>query len=377
MSGDTSIPPSGPLSGLRILEMEALGPLPLAGTLLAGFGADVVRITRAGAAAAPDPVVRGRRVMALDLKSAQGRAMLLDLVAHADALMEGFRPGTMEKLGLGPADCHAANPALVYARMTGWGQDGPLAQEAGHDINYIAVAGALGRIVGEGGRPGLPINLVGDYGGGTMPLLFGLMTALWQARATGRGEVIDAAMVDGTVTLMAKQFAWHGQGELGAPGTNLLDGGAFFYDTYTCADGRHVAVGAIEPKFYAALLEVLGLAPSDLPPQHDKARWPEGRRIFAARFATRPRDEWVTLAEGRDACLSPVLTLDEAIDHPQAQARASFARAADGAVLPVAAPRFGSMAGQGAQAEGNTEIDLATLLDHWAAGRADQDWERT
>lgn len=361
----------GPLEGLRIVEMEALGPLPHAGTLLAAFGADVVRVTRAGGAA-PDPAVQGRRTIALDLKSAAGQRDLLDLVAAADALLEGFRPGTMEKLGAGPKACHARNPALVYARMTGWGQDGPLAQEAGHDINYIAVAGVLDRIARPGQRPQVPLNLVGDYGGGSMSLLFGLMTALWQARATGRGEVIDAAMVDGAATLMSKQFAWAGQGALGAPGTNMLDGGAFYYDTYTCADGRHVAVGAIEPKFYAALLEVLGLSPDELPAQSDRDRWPEGRRIFAARILTRDRDDWVARAAGRDACLSPVLTLDEAAAHPQAVARSAFRRDPDGAIRPQAAPRLVG-AGPRWPPPGNSETDTATVLRDWASIRETRD----
>lgn len=355
----------GPLEGLRIVEMEALGPLPHAGTLLSAFGADVVRVTRA-VGGAPDPAAQGRRTVALDLKSPEGQRELLDLVAGADALLEGFRPGTMEKLGAGPEACHARNPALVYARMTGWGQEGPLAQEAGHDINYIAVAGVLGRIARPGERPQVPLNLVGDYGGGSMSLLFGLMTALWQARATGRGEVIDAAMVDGAATLMSKQFAWAGQGALGDPGTNALDGGAFFYDTYECADGRYIAVGAIEPKFYAALLEVLELSPDDLPAQSDRDRWPEGRRIFAERILSRDRDDWVARAAGRDACLSPVLMLEEAVAHPQAAARDAFRTAPDGAIRPQAAPRFAG-AGPRWPAPGNTETDTATVLRDWAS----------
>ncbi|MEC7259828.1 MAG: CaiB/BaiF CoA-transferase family protein [Pseudomonadota bacterium] len=352
-----------PLQGLRILEMEALGPLPHAGTSLAAFGADVVRITRPGGVPF-DPAVQGRRSIAIDLKSPAGREALLSLVTRADALLEGFRPGAMERLGLGPAECHAVNPTLVYGRMTGWGQSGPLAQEAGHDINYIAVAGVLGRIARPGERPQVPLNVIGDYGGGSMNLLFGLMVALWQARACGQGAVIDAAMVDGAASLMAKQFAWAGLGALGEPGTNLLDGGAHFYDTYECADGRYIALGAIEPKFYAALLRVLGIDPDDLPPQDDRSRWPEARRIFAARILTRTRDDWVARAAGHDACLSPVLTLEEAANHPHAIARGGFRRDGDGAIRPQAAPRLDT-AGPCWPAPEPDETDSAALLAEW------------
>ena len=368
MQTGADIPHDRPLAGLRILEMAALGPLPLAGTLLAGFGADVVRIQKEPD---DDVAVRSRRVVRLNLKSPEGRAACLDLVSGANALLEGFRPGTMERLGLGPADCHARAPALVYCRMTGWGQDGPLAREAGHDINYIALSGVLGRITRPNERPAVPLNLIGDYGGGTMTMLFGLMTALWRARATGQGEVIDAAMIDGAAIMMSKQFALHGQDQLGPPGTNLLDGGAFFYDTYVCADGRHVAVGAIEPKFYKALLAVLDLTEGDLPQQSDQARWPEGRRIFAETFLTRTRDDWVARARDKDACLTPVLDLDEAVAHPHARARSSFSRAEGGAWIPALAPRLASMDGRSLREDRNSEIPVAEIIADWRARSAD------
>jgi alpha-methylacyl-CoA racemase len=245
----------------------------------------------------------------------------------------------MERLGIGPEVCLGRNPKLVFARVTGWGQTGPLAQSAGHDINYIALAGILGRIGRPGERPVVPLNLIGDYGGGALFLAFGIMAAIWEAHSSGLGQVIDAAMIDGAASLMTKQFGWNASGELQRPGNNLLDGGAYFYDTYECADGRYVAVGAIEEKFHDEMLSVLGIDPAIMPTQHDRDRWPEARLILAERFLSRTRDEWAKLAEGTDACITAVLELSEAPDHPHALARNSFMRQGD-AMVPAPAPRF-------------------------------------
>ncbi|MBX3642124.1 MAG: CoA transferase [Rubrivivax sp.] len=343
---------NGPLHGFRILELAAIGPAPFCGALLADLGADVVRVDRVlPPGREPDQPPRfdfynrNKRSVALDLKTPQGIDTVLDLVAHADVLLEGFRPGVTERLGLGPAQCLARNPRLVYGRMTGWGQDGPLAQEAGHDINYLAITGALGSLGAPGAPPPPPLNLVADLGGGAMYLAVGVLAAALAARDSGRGQVVDAAMVDGVVHLMSAFQAYRQQGTWTANrGENIVDGGAPFYGTYETADGRYVAVGAIEPQFYAALLAVMELDPATLPPQNERASWPAMRERFAAVFRTRTRDAWSQAAAGRDACLAPVLTIDEAPAHPQLAARGTF-HDFDGLRHPGPAPRFSATPG--------------------------------
>ncbi len=339
----------GPLSGIRVLELPAIGPAPFCGALLADMGADVVRIDRASASAidigTPVPprfdfYNRNKRSVALDLKSRGAVDAALQLVRRADILIEGFRPGVAERLGLGPDECLGANPRLVYGRMTGWGQDGPLAQAVGHDINYLALSGAL-HCIGEKGRPPVPpLNLAADLGGGAMYLAVGVLAALSEARSSGRGQVVDAAMVDGLANLMSAFSAFRQMGDWTAErGENIVDGGAPFYGTYETRDGKYVAVGAIEARFYRALLAGIGLDAAQLPPQNDRASWPAVRQRFAEVFIARTRDEWVEAMRGRDACLSPVLDLDEAPQDVHMQARAVFTRF-DGVVHPSPAPRF-------------------------------------
>ncbi|MCK1480798.1 CoA transferase [Bradyrhizobium sp. 197] len=338
---------TGPLEGFRVVEMGGIGPAPFAGALLGDLGADVVRIDRiAKPGVEPDLPAqfdfynRNKRSVALDLKQPRAIATVLKLVAQADALIEGFRPSVMERLGLGPGPCHAANPRLVYARMTGWGQDGPLAQEAGHDINYLALTGAL-HCLGDADRPPPPpLNLVADLGGGALYLTVGLLSAAMEAQRSGQGQTIDVAMIDGVTHLMSAFQAFRQQGSwTGRRSDNIVDGGAPFYRSYATSDGRFVAVGAIEPHFYANLLEVMGLSGESLPAQNDRAAWPQMRERFARIFAGRTRDEWVALAMGHDACLAPVLTVDEAPAHPQMQARNLYANF-DGLRHPSPAPRF-------------------------------------
>lgn len=333
---------SGPLAGVRVVELAGIGPGPHAAMILGDLGAEVVRIERPGPGSEPaDPTVRGRRRVAADLKTPDGRDTVLRLVAKADVLIEGFRPGVTERLGVGPAECRARNPALVYGRMTGWGQDGPLAARAGHDINYISLTGAL-HAIGRGGgeRPVPPLNLVGDYGGGSMLLVIGVLAALFEARGSGQGQVVDAAMVDGASLLVQVVWTmlggkrWHDE-----PGTNLLDGCAPFYDTYTCADGRFVAVGAIEPQFYAQLLAGLRIDPAELPPQRDVASWPAIKDRFAEVFRTRTRDEWAAVFDGTDACVTPVLAFGEVAAHPHLAARNTVV-VRDGLPQAAPAPRF-------------------------------------
>ncbi|MBK7720914.1 MAG: CoA transferase [Austwickia sp.] len=334
---------SGPLDGLRVLELAGIGPGPHAAMMLADLGADVVRVDRPGGLRLTPPgvndhLLRGRQYVDADLKSADGVALVLSLAESADVLIEGYRPGVAERLGVGPRDCLERNPALVYARMTGWGQDGPWAQRAGHDLNYISVTGVLGAI--GGGAPVVPLNLIGDFGGGSMFLVVGILAALVERSRSGQGQVIDAAMVDGVAVL--SQFVWalRAAGQWSdAPGTNLLDGGSPFYDCYRCADGRYVAVGALEPAFYAALISGLGLDPATLPDREDPSQWPALRAVFTATFAGRTAREWAAVFEGTDACVTPVLTLDEAAEHPQVAARGSVL-SWDGVVQAGTAPRF-------------------------------------
>ncbi len=340
-------PRSGPLAGLKIVEFAGIGPAPMTGMLLSDLGAEIVIIDRLEPSGLGiekptrfDVTRRGRRSVALDLKRPEGIACALDLVATADALIEGFRPGTMERLGLGPEPCLQRNPRLVYGRITGWGQDGPLAKAAGHDLNYIALSGALSAIGRAGEPPAIPLNLIGDYGGGAMLLGFGMLAALLEAGRSGRGQVVDAAMAEGSATLMASLFGLAAAG-LHKPerGTNLLDSGAPHYETYRCADGEWITVAPIERKFREILLGLIGFDPKSFPDVNDPARWPEARKLLAGRFAERRRAEWCALLEGTDACFAPVLSLAEAPEHPHARARGSFI-VVDGVSQPAPQPRF-------------------------------------
>ena len=337
----------GPLHGLRVVELASIGPGPMCAMLLADLGADVVRIDRLEPSGLGVPMKprfdvngRSRRSAALDLKSAAGVDAALRIIDGADVLIEGFRPGVAERLGLGPADCQARNPRLVYGRMTGFGQTGPLAHAAGHDLNYIALTGALDAIGTAGGSPVPPLNLVGDYGGGALYLAFGLMSALFERQTSGRGQVVDAAMVDGAASLMSM---FHGMlaagGWSGPRGGNLLDGGAPFYGVYETADGKHVSIGSLEPKFYAEMVRRLGLDEKFLRLQGDASQWPALREAIAAAVRTRTRDEWSALLEGTDVCFAPVLNLAEVHLHPHAVARGTYVEVA-GVVQPGPAPRF-------------------------------------
>ncbi len=332
---------SGPLSKLKVLEFAGIGPGPFCAMVLGDLGADVVRIARPGAQPdARDITTRNRRTVAIDLRAEGAAADVLQLVAQADLLIEGFRPGVMEKLGLGPEPCQAANPRLVYGRMTGWGQSGPLAHAAGHDINYIAITGALHAIGRTDDAPPPPLNYIGDFGGGGMLLAVGLLAALHEARACGRGQVVDAAMTDGTALLSAFMYGMKATGQWSNQrGENLLDGGAHFYDTYACADGKFIALGAIEPQFYAELRQRCGIDDPLFDAQMDRARWPLLKLRLADIFRTRTRDQWCELLEGTEACFAPVLDWDEAPQHAHNQARGSYLTV-NGVVQPAPAPRF-------------------------------------
>lgn len=337
----------GPLAGLKVIELAGLAPGPFCGMLLADLGADVVRVDRVESVRGGDPdkppidlLGRGRRSIGVNLKSPEGVAVVLDLVADADAFIEGFRPGVAERLGIGPDDCHARNPGLVYGRMTGWGQEGPYAAAAGHDINYIALAGALEPLGRTDQPPTPPLNLVGDFGGGGMLLAIGILAGVYEAQRSGRGQVIDAAMVDGAALLMT---LFHGLRAMGAwndaRGTNLLDTGAHFYDVYETADGKYVSFGSIEPQFYEALLRGLGLEHEEIPHQHDRSQWPALKERLGSIVMTKTRDEWCEVFEGTDACFAPVLTIPEAVQHPHNVARRTFVEHA-GITQPAPAPRF-------------------------------------
>ena len=336
---------SGPLAGVRVVEFAGIGPGPHASMLLADLGADVVRVQRAGSLPAPeraaDQLLRGRSaVVEADLKSTTDREEILRLVERADVVVEGFRPGVMERLGLGPDELLERNPRLVYGRMTGWGQDGPLADRAGHDINYISLTGMLHAIGRADERPVPPLNLVGDFGGGSMFLVVGVLAALVERGISGRGQVVDAAMVDGASVLGQMMWAFRGTGLWqDRRGVNLLDTGAPYYEVYETADGRYMAVGAIEPQFYAQLIEGLGLTDAGLPEQNDMARWPELRARFTETFATRTRDEWAAVFDGTDACTTPVLDFTEAPQHPHLASRGTITDI-DGVTQASVAPRF-------------------------------------
>jgi alpha-methylacyl-CoA racemase len=340
-------PGSGPLAGIKVVEFAGIGPAPMTAMLLSDLGAEIVIIDRLEPSGLGiekptrfDIVRRGRRSLALDLKRSEGTACALDLVARADALIEGFRPGTMERLGLGPDACLKRNPRLVYGRVTGWGQDGPIAKAAGHDLNYIALSGALSAIGRAGEPPAIPLNLIGDYGGGAMLLAFGLVSALLEASRSGQGQVVDAAMAEGIATLMASLFGLAAAG-IHKPerGTNLLDSGAPHYETYRCADDEWITIAPIEKKFREVLLGLIGFDPEHFPNVNNPAEWPQARSLLACRFAERSRAEWCTLLEGTDACFAPVLSLIEAPEHSHARARGTFVTI-DGVVQPGPQPRF-------------------------------------
>jgi alpha-methylacyl-CoA racemase len=370
----------GPLAGVRVLEIAGIGPGPFAAMMLADMGADVVRVDRASSVRGGDPadppkdvMGRGRRSVGVDLKDPDGVATVLALVERADALIEGFRPGVTERLGIGPDECLARNPRLVYGRMTGWGQDGPMASMAGHDMNYISIAGALGAIGRPDERPQPPLNLVGDFGGGGMLLAFGLVCGLLEARTSGRGQVVDAAMVDGTATLTA--FI-HGMMAMGAwtdeRGANLLDTGAPYYEVYECADGRFLSVGAIEPQFYAALLDGLGLADDpDFAHQNDRARWPHQKERLAEVIRAKPRDEWAAIFDGTDACVAPVLSLGEAPRHPHTVARGTFVEH-HGVVQPAPAPRFSRTSAAVDRPPAHAGQHTDEVLAEWEVADADR-----
>ncbi|MGF1597653.1 MAG: CaiB/BaiF CoA transferase family protein [Acidimicrobiales bacterium] len=369
---------SGPLTGVKVIELAGIGPGPMCAMLLADLGAEVIRVDR------PTPadlgvdsgrkynvLSRGRRSIAVDLKNPEGVEVVLKLVEQADALIEGFRPGVTDRLGLGPDDCAARNPRLVYGRMTGWGQEGPLAHAAGHDINYIALTGVLDAIGPAGGPPVPPLNLTGDFGGGALYLAFGVLAGILEARQSGQGQVLDAAMVDGAASLLTSIYGIYGSGRWKPErGTNILDTGAHFYGTYECADGRYVAIGSIEAKFHAELVEKLGLDPAAIPDRMDRERWAEHKVTLTRLFLSKTRDEWCEIMEGSDVCFAPVLSMGEAPEHPHNKERGTFIEL-EGVVQPGPAPRFSRTPGQvhGPVPEPGEHTD-AVLAD-WGFGSDD------
>jgi alpha-methylacyl-CoA racemase len=386
---NTSEERSGPLVGLKVVELAGIGPGPFAAMLLADLGADVVRVDRPADAGLGVPrgyefdlASRSRPSVAVDLKHPDGIETVLRLVESADVLIEPFRPGVTEKLGLGPEDCMARNPKLVYARMTGFGGTGPLAKTAGHDINYISLTGAL-HAIGPADKPTPPLNLIGDYGGGALYLAFGVMSAIYEVQRSGKGQVVDAGMVDGAASLMIPIYGLHAAGYFtDQRASNILDGGAPFYDAFECADGKFVSIGSIEKKFYALLLEKLGLQDEDLPDQMDRTRWPELRARFAEVIRGKTRDEWTAIMEGSDVCFAPVMAMSEAHTHPHNVARENFVEVA-GVTQPAPAPKFSRTPGRihsappkpGEHTESALEVwgfaadDIAELKKSGAVGR--------
>ncbi len=374
---------TGPLAGYRIIEIAGIGPGPFAAMMLADMGAEVIRVERAQSAKGPSPdrphvdvTLRGRRSIAIDLKHADGVATLLDLVEHADALIEGFRPGVMERLGAGPDECRSRNPRLIYGRMTGWGQHGPYADAAGHDINYISLAGALAHFRRAGQPPTPPLNMVGDFGGGGMFLAFGVVCALLEAQRSGAGQVVDAAMVDGSAVLMTMFWMLKDVGlfDQHAPGSNLLDSGAPFYDAYECSDGTFISIGSIEPQFYAELIRLLELGDdAAFAKQMDTSSWPDLKVRLGDLFKTRTRNEWCELLEMTDVCFAPVLTLTEAAEHPHNVARQTFVEA-NGKLQPAPAPRFSRTAPVIGSAPAFAGQHSREILEDWgiAKDRVDQ-----
>jgi alpha-methylacyl-CoA racemase len=372
---------AGPLAGVRVVEMVGLGPCPFAAMMLADMGAEVIRIDRKTAPGADNPfpmlgtkfdvMARGRRSLALDLKQPAAKEVVLALLDKADVVLEGFRPGVMERLGFGPDVCHARNPKLVYGRVTGWGQHGPLAQAAGHDLNYIALTGMLHAMGRADTPPAPPLNLVGDFGGGAMMLAFGVVCAVLEARGSGKGQVVDAAMTDGAALLGAMMYGLRAFGSWGgARESNLLDGGAPFYDTYACADGKFISIGSLEPQFYALLLKLTGASDPAFSTQMDEASWPQMKQRFTALFQTRGRDHWCALLEGTDVCFAPVLDMAEAPAHPHNVARGTFIEV-DGVTQPAPAPRFSRSMPEVRGAASKPGADSAAILADWGwAGEA-------
>ncbi|MEA3214923.1 MAG: alpha-methylacyl-CoA racemase [Acidimicrobiia bacterium] len=370
----------GPLKGIKVVELAGIGPGPMCAMLLADLGADVIRVDRLEATDLGlerdrqfNLLNRGRPSVSIDLKKPEGIEAVLRLIDQADALIEGFRPGVMEKLGLGPDVCLGRNPKLVYGRMTGWGQDGPLAHAAGHDINYIALTGALHAIGDKGGPPVPPLNLVGDFGGGAMYLAFGICAGLVEALRSGQGQVVDAAMTDGASSLMTAIYGLFASGDVtNDRGSNVLDSGAHYYGVYQCADGRYVSVGSLEGKFYAELLEKTGLVDADLPDRQERQNWDGYKERLAAIFKTKTRDEWSQIMEGSDVCFAPVLDMDEAPRHPHNVARGTFVDY-DGVVQPAPAPRFGRTPGGIQRPPASRGENTEEALTAWGFRDADLD----
>jgi len=374
----------GPLEGIKIIEVAGIGPGPFCGMMLADMGAEVIRVDRVGGGlggAIPNDVMnRNRRSVAVNLKSPEGAETVLKLCEHADAIFEGFRPGVAERLGIGPDECLKRNPKIVYGRMTGWGQDGPMAQAAGHDINYISLSGALHAIGREGEKPVPPLNLVGDFGGGGMYLAFGMVCALLEAQKSGKGQVVDAAMVDGSASLMSMFFTFKNMGMFNEErGTNMLDGATHFYDTYETKDGKWISLGSIEPQFYKLLIEKANLDAKQFAPQMVVDKWPELKTELTEVFLSKTRDEWCDIMEGTDVCFAPVLSINEAVDHPHNKARETFVEV-NGVAQPAPAPRFSRtkpeirnsarLAGQDTQevlsSWGFSDEEISTLKDKGA-----------
>ncbi|MCH2568110.1 MAG: CoA transferase [Pseudomonadales bacterium] len=378
----------GPLSGVRIIELAGIGPGPFCGMMLSDMGAEVIRIDRPAKSSVRrtiDVLARGRKSIAVDLKTKAGVETVLRLCESADALFEGFRPGVTERLGLGPELCMARNPKLVYGRMTGWGQEGPMAQAAGHDINYISLAGALHAIGNKGGKPVPPLNLVGDFGGGGMLLAFGLVCGILEARGSGKGQVIDSAMVDGAASLMAMFFSMQAVGAMNHErASNMLDGGAHFYDTYETSDGKYISLGSIEPQFYALLLEKAGLDADVFGSQMDKSRWADYKSELTVVFKTKTRDEWCGIMEGTDICFAPVLSLDEVAHHPHNSHRDTFVEL-EGVTQPAPSPRFdrtvpelthaarkpGEDSREVLSAAGFSDMEIESLIENGAVRQAE------
>lgn len=361
----------GPLAGVRIVELGAIGPVPHAMMILADMGADVVRVARpigsasSGFADIQDDTLRGRRQVRVDLKSSEGVAAVLDLVRHADVVVEGFRPGVAERLGVGPDECRAVNDGVIFARMTGWGQEGPLARRAGHDLNYVSLTGALHAMGREGEKPPVPLNLVGDFGGGSMFLVAGILAALVERANGGEPRIVDVAMVDGVAALEQPLLSMGTSGTWSERrGTNLIDGGAPFYDTYECGDGAYVAVAAIEPQFFAVLVRELGMDPQWCGRQYDESSWPELREVLSVAFAGGSRDEWAARFAELDACVTPVLSFSEAPSHPHLAARGTLVRVTAG-VRAAPAPRFG--AGSAPIPGDCVDADVADVVATWEA----------
>lgn len=370
----------GPLHGVKIIEIASLAPAPMGTTVLADLGAEVILVDRPGGtkggAATGDgnPVRRNRKSITLDLKKPEAREILLKLCEQADVFVEGFRPGVTERLGLGPDDLAARNPRIVYARMTGWGQTGPLAQTAGHDMNYIAMTGVLHMLGRSGEKPQFPANLIGDFGGGGMLMALGILAALVERATSGKGQTVDAAMVDGAAQLATFIFGLRGIGQWNEPrGENMLDGGAPFYDTYECADGGYLAVGCIEPQFYAEFLKGIELDPAELPDQHDRSQWPAIKARFAEVLASKPRAHWEQVFDGTDACVAPILSPEEAVAHPANTERGVFTEI-NGVAQPVGAPRFSRTVNDAPTAPPSAGQDSEEIMR--AAGLSDDEIEQ-